>query len=78
MFEPPIVSGFTRLMFKLLRPTPLIESFSPAGKAARRCKGWALDVDLVAYFKSRGLFKKMDDECIKGYVSAATELDEQH
>ena len=75
MLDPPIASGLARLVFKLLKHTPLIDKFSPAGKAKVRCQSWPLGTDLVAYFKSRALFKNFQLECIQDYVTAA--IDEQ-
>jgi pimeloyl-ACP methyl ester carboxylesterase len=75
MLDPPIASGLARLAFKLLKHTPLIDKFSPAGKAKVRCQSWPLGTDLVAYFKSRALFKNFQLECIQDYVTAA--IDEQ-
>ena len=71
MLDPPIASGLARLVFKLLKRTPLIDKFSPAGKAKVRCQSWPLGTDLVAYFKSRALFKNFQLECIQDYVTAA-------
>lgn len=78
MLDPPLITGTTRLMFKLLKATPLIDKLTPAGKTVIRCKRWTQETDIAAYFKARALFKNMDDECIKDYVSAVTELDKGH
>lgn len=71
MLDPPIASGLARIAFRLLKYSPLIDKFSPAGKAKVRCQSWPLGTDLVAYFKARGLFKHFQLECIQDYVSAA-------
>ncbi|MFT4994667.1 MAG: pimeloyl-ACP methyl ester carboxylesterase [Paraglaciecola sp.] len=78
MLDPPIVTGFSRLMVKILKSTPLIDRLTPAGKTDRRCKRWAKNADIVAYFKARGLFENMDDDCIQDYVKAVTELNGGH
>ncbi|AGH46142.1 alpha/beta fold hydrolase [Paraglaciecola psychrophila] len=76
MLDPPIASGLSRIVFKLLKYSPLIDKFSPAGKAKVRCQSWPLGTDLVAYFKAKALFKNFQLECIQDYVSAAIdELD---
>ena len=74
MLDPPIITGFSRLMFKLLKSTPLIDRLTPAGKTDRRCRRWTKNADIAAYFKARGLFENMDDDCIQDYVKAVTEL----
>jgi pimeloyl-ACP methyl ester carboxylesterase len=71
MLDPPIASGFARIAFKLLKKSSLIDKFSPAGKAKVRCQSWPIGTDLVAYFKSRALFKNFQLECIQDYVAAA-------
>lgn len=73
MLDPPIASGMARIVFKLLKYSPLIDKFSPAGKAKVRCQSWSLDTDLVAYFKGKKLFENFQLECIQDYVAAATE-----
>ena len=78
MLDPPLITGITRIMFRLLKSTPLINKLTPAGKTEIRCKRWAQNTDIVAYFKARALFKNMDDECVKDYVNAVTELSKGH
>ncbi|WP_299078474.1 alpha/beta hydrolase [uncultured Paraglaciecola sp.] len=70
MLDPPIASGLARVAFKLLKYSPLIDKFSPAGKAKVRCQSWPLGTDVVAYFKAKALFKHFQLECIQDYVSA--------
>jgi pimeloyl-ACP methyl ester carboxylesterase len=73
MLDPPITSGLARIALRLLKYSPLIDKFSPAGKAKVRCQSWPLGTDLVAYFKGKALFKNFQLECIQDYVSAAIE-----
>ena len=71
MLDPPIASGLARIAFRLLKYSPLIDKFSPAGKAKVRCQSWPMGTDLVAYFRAKALFKYFKLECIQDYVSAA-------
>jgi pimeloyl-ACP methyl ester carboxylesterase len=71
MLDPPIASGLARVVFRLLKYSPLIDKFSPAGKAKVRCQSWPLGTDLVAYFKEKALFKNFKLESIQDYVSSA-------
>jgi len=73
MLDPPIASGLARIVFRLLKYSPLIDKFSPAGKAKVRCQSWPLGTDLVAYFKAKTLFKNFKLESIQDYVSSAVE-----
>lgn len=71
MFDPPIASGLSRVVFKLLKYSPLIDKFSPAGKAKVRCQYWPKGTDLVEYFQARALFKDFLPACVADYVAAA-------
>jgi pimeloyl-ACP methyl ester carboxylesterase len=71
MLDPPIASGLARIAFRLLKYSPLIDKFSPAGKAKVRCQSWPLGTDLVAYFKAKALFNNFQLACIQDYVEAA-------
>jgi pimeloyl-ACP methyl ester carboxylesterase len=73
MLDPPIASGLARIIFRLLKYSPLIDKLSPAGKAKIRCQSWPINTDLVAYFKAKALFKQFDLACIKDYVNAAVD-----
>jgi pimeloyl-ACP methyl ester carboxylesterase len=79
MLDPPIASGLPGVLFRLAKYSPLIDKISPAGKAAARCKSWALDTDLVEYFSGKALFRHFHKACITDYVSAAiaTQDDQQ-
>ena len=70
MLDPPIASGLARVAFRLLKYSPLIDKFSPAGKAKVRCQSWPLGTDVVAYFKDKALFKDFQLACIQDYVNA--------
>lgn len=74
MFDPPMVSGITRIVAGLIRGTPLYDKVTPAGKSAVRNTRWPKDTDLVAYFKGKALFRGMHQQCIEDYVESATEL----
>tara|TARA_R110002124_G_scaffold63531_2_gene174102 strand:+ start:353 stop:1177 length:825 start_codon:yes stop_codon:yes gene_type:complete len=78
MLDPPMITGVTRVFFRGAKATPLIDKITPAGKTVNRCRQWNKDEDLVAYFQSRALFKNIDSDCIRDYVSSATEEQDQH
>jgi pimeloyl-ACP methyl ester carboxylesterase len=71
MLDPPIASGLSRIVFRLLKYSPLIDKFSPAGKAKVRCQYWPKNTDLVEYFQARELFKDFLPACVADYVAAA-------
>jgi pimeloyl-ACP methyl ester carboxylesterase len=71
MLDPPIASGLSRIVFRLIKCSPLIDRFSPAGKAKGRCQYWPKDSNLVEYFQARRLFKDFLPACVADYVAAA-------
>ncbi|MFT6989194.1 MAG: pimeloyl-ACP methyl ester carboxylesterase [Paraglaciecola sp.] len=73
MLDPPITSGLSRVVFRLLKYSPLIDKFSPAGKAKIRCQYWPKGSNLVEYFQARGLFKDFLPACVADYVAAAVD-----
>ena len=70
MLDPPIASGLSRIVFRLLKYSPLIDKFSPAGRAKVRCQYWPKGTNLVEYFQARGLFKDFSPACVADYVAA--------
>lgn len=75
LLDPPVVTGITRHLLKLIRRTPLMDHVTPAQKAVTRCVQWPEGTNMVDYFSQKALFKNMDVECIADYVNAA--VDEQ-
>lgn len=75
LLDPPVVTGITRHLVKLIRRTPLMDHVTPAQKAVTRCVQWPEGTNMVDYFSQKALFKNMDVECIADYVDAA--VDEQ-
>lgn len=73
MLDPPIMSGMMSIVFRFLKKTPWIDSVVPSGKSKNRKAIWQLEDDIHAYFQSKGLFKYFDEDCLRDYVSAATE-----
>jgi pimeloyl-ACP methyl ester carboxylesterase len=71
MLDPPIASGLSRIVFRLIKHSPLIDKFSPAGKAKVRCQYWPKETNLVEYFQARKLFKHCLPACVADYVAAA-------
>jgi pimeloyl-ACP methyl ester carboxylesterase len=77
MLEPPLITGITSKLLKVVRYTPLIHKFNPARQARTRCTTWPIDTDLVAYFSKKSLFKNMHMQCIEDYVSSAIKVEDQ-
>lgn len=78
MLDPPVITGLSKVLFSLLKGTPLIDKMTPAGLSIRRCSSWPKGTDIVAYFKARALFKNMDHDCVQDYVNAVMDLRHNH
>jgi pimeloyl-ACP methyl ester carboxylesterase len=70
MLDPPIASGLSRIIFRLVKYSPFMDKFSLASKAKVRCQYWPKGTNLVEYFQARGLFKDFLPACIEDYVTA--------
>jgi pimeloyl-ACP methyl ester carboxylesterase len=68
LLDPPLIMGSSRLLFKMVKRTPLINILTPAKLAKKRRCHWPKDVDLNAYFKQRKLFHDFDERCLTDYV----------
>ena len=71
LLDPPLVTGITRHVVKLIRGTRWFDKVTPAGKASLRCTQWPADTNLVEYFQQKALFRGMQRDCIEDYVNAA-------
>ncbi|MFT2090506.1 alpha/beta fold hydrolase [Paraglaciecola sp. 2405UD69-4] len=71
MLDPPIASGFSRLVFRAMKIFKQTDRFTPAAKSKSRCYEWPVGTDLVNYFEGKALFKNFDKACIQDYVSSA-------
>ncbi|GAA0857278.1 alpha/beta hydrolase [Aliiglaciecola litoralis] len=77
MLDPPLFTGVTSAVVKVLRPTPLFDRLTPARQTLNRCTQWPKGTDLTAYFSGKQLFKNMHPTCIEDYTKAAVkETDE--
>jgi len=68
MLDPPVVTGITALVAKLIKKTRFIDKFSPAGKAKIRRTHWPLGTDVGKSFSQRKLFKNFDKRCLDDYI----------
>ncbi|MFC3095846.1 alpha/beta hydrolase [Alteromonas sediminis] len=70
MFDPPLVTGPFAPLLRAAKKTAAIDKITPASLSAVRRSYWHKSEDPVAYFKSKALFKNMDDKCIADYVDS--------
>lgn len=75
MLDPPLITGAASVVFQLAKRTRFIDKITPAGLTKIRRKTWHVDNDLLTYFKSKALFKDMQEECIRDYIAAVMRRD---
>lgn len=78
MIDPPMVTGITRHMIKLIRAVGATDKFFPSGLAATRNTRWQKHEDLVKYFQGKALFRNMQPACVQDYVDAVIEDRGEH
>ncbi|MGQ8365814.1 alpha/beta fold hydrolase [Glaciecola sp. 1036] len=70
LLDPPLVTGFSKYLFRMAKRSPFINKITPAGKTANRKREWPIEANLYEYFSSRALFQNMDKDCIHDYIDA--------
>lgn len=73
MLDPPAPFGPSAWMMALAKRFGFIDRVTPAGRTAGRRAHWADREQALAYFRSKGLFKRFDPRCLEDYVDAGTE-----
>ena len=70
LIEPPAFTGVKARTIQFLKMTRMINKVPLAKLARNRRNGWAIDEDIVAYFRGKALFKEFSDTAIADYVTA--------
>ncbi len=73
MLDPPVLTGITAMVVRLIKKTHFIDKFSPAGKAKVRRTHWPLGTDVGKSFSQRKLFKNFDKRCLDDYIKHGVE-----
>jgi pimeloyl-ACP methyl ester carboxylesterase len=68
MLDPPVITGISAVVTRLIKKTRWIDKFSPAGKAKIRRTHWPLGTDVGQSFSQRKLFKHFDKRCLDDYI----------
>lgn len=71
MLDPPVVTGPFSHILKVVKKTPFIDTWSPAGRAIKRQRYWPADTNMVSNFAHKKLFHNFDQRCLKDYVDHA-------
>lgn len=70
LIEPPAFTGMRARAIQLLKFVRLLDKVPPAQMAMNRRNGWSKEEDLVAYFRSKPLFREFSNQAIADYVSS--------
>jgi pimeloyl-ACP methyl ester carboxylesterase len=77
MLDPPLINGWQRWLFNLARWVGQGDRLSPAGKSKFRRASWPNRAEVEGYFSRRGFFQRFDPDCLRDYIDAAVECDEE-
>jgi len=72
MLDPPLVTGFSRMIIRLAKQSSMIDKLTRADLAESRKTQWHHDEDVVDYFKNKALFKHFHEKSLQDYVDANT------
>ena len=73
MLDPPLINGWFRPLFNLLRAVGLTDRLTPAGKSLGRRDHWPDNEQRQQYFRSRALYRRFDPRCLNDFIEAGTE-----
>lgn len=73
MLDPPLVNGWFRPAYKLMRALGQVDRVTPAGKSLGRLDYWADRASAEAYFRSRSLFAGFDPRALDAYLQHGIE-----
>ena len=72
MLDPPLINGWFRPLFNLLRRLGQTDRLTPAGKSLGRRDHWADQDQVQEYFSTRALYRRFDPRCLEDFIEAAT------
>lgn len=73
MLDSPLLGPFKSSMVRLAKSLGVIDRITPAFRTRGRREYWEDREQLLAYLKTRELFKSFTDECLNDYISYGLE-----
>lgn len=73
MLDSPLLGPFKSSMVRLAKALGVIDRVTPALRTQGRREYWKNKEQLLAYLKTRDLFKTFTDECLNDYISYGLE-----
>ncbi|KGP63904.1 hydrolase [Legionella norrlandica] len=76
MLDSPLIGSFKSSMVRLAKALGIIDRVTPAFRTKKRREHWQNYDQLMAYLKTRDLFKTFTDECLNDYITYGLEYKE--
>ncbi len=73
MLDSPLIGTFKSSMVRLAKALGVIDRITPALRTRGRREYWKNHEQLIAYLKTRDLFKTFTDECLEDYITYGLE-----
>lgn len=68
MLDSPLIGRFKSSMVRLAKALGVIDRVTPAARTRGRRKHWQSREQLIAYLRTRVLFRTFTDECLQDYI----------
>lgn len=76
MLDSPLIGSFKSSMVRLAKTLGIIDRITPAFRTRDRRMYWENHDQLLAYLKTRDLFKTFTDDCLNDYINYGLEYKE--
>lgn len=76
MLDSPLIGPFKSNMVRLAKTLGIIDRVTPAFRTKKRREHWQNHEQLIAYLKTRDLFKTFTEECLNDYINYGLEYKE--
>ncbi|MGQ3890590.1 alpha/beta fold hydrolase [Legionella sp. CNM-4043-24] len=74
MIDSPLLNRFRSRMVRFAKSLGFIDQLTPAARTRGRRHRWETKEELMAYLKSRPLFKTFNDACLQDYIDYGVEV----
>lgn len=71
LLDVPLFSCLESLLVQAVKRFGLVDAVTPAGRSKRRRTQWSDAETALDYFRTRGLFQRFDERCLRDYVDTA-------
>ncbi|MFG1498265.1 alpha/beta hydrolase [Saccharospirillum sp. HFRX-1] len=71
LLDVPLFNCLESLLVRAVKQLGLVDAVTPAGRSKRRRTQWPDAETALNYFRTRGLFSRFDERCLRDYVDSA-------